>query len=52
MPLKALAINCKLKVSLAESCCDRLISETLAELERCGGNGEKIRPAVKIRVYS
>ena len=40
MPLKALAINCTLKASPAESSCDRLISETLAELERCGGNGE------------
>lgn len=45
MPLKALAINCTLKASPAESSCGRLISETLAELERHGVVGEQIRAA-------
>ncbi|MGO2148918.1 MULTISPECIES: flavodoxin family protein [Halomonas] len=43
MSLKALAINCTLKASPAASSCDRLISETLAALERHGVTGEKIR---------
>lgn len=45
MPLKALAINCTLKASPAESSCDRLISETFAELARHGVVGEQIRAA-------
>jgi len=43
MTLKAFAINCTLKSSPDASSCERLISETLAELERHGVTGEQIR---------
>ena len=43
MTLKAFAINCTLTPSPAESSCERLITETLAELERHGVVGEQIR---------
>lgn len=45
MSLTAFAVNCTLKSSPAESSCERLISETLAELERHGVAGEQIRAA-------
>ncbi len=45
MTLSAFAINCTLKPSPAESSCERLISQTLAELERHGVPGEQVRAA-------
>ncbi|GHB04613.1 flavodoxin family protein [Modicisalibacter luteus] len=45
MALTAFAINCTLKPAPGESSCERLISETLAELERHGVSGEQIRAA-------
>lgn len=43
MSLSAFAINCTLKSTPDESSCERLLSETLAELERHGVTGEQIR---------
>ncbi|NVF12941.1 MULTISPECIES: flavodoxin family protein [Halomonadaceae] len=43
MALTAFAINCTLTPSPAESSCERLIAETLTELERHGVTGEQIR---------
>ncbi|EHA15607.1 flavodoxin family protein [Halomonas sp. HAL1] len=43
MTLTAFAINCTLTPSPAESSCERLIAETLTELERHGVTGEQIR---------
>lgn len=43
MAMTAFAINCTLKPSPAASSCERLISETLAELERLGVTSEQIR---------
>lgn len=45
MALTAFAINCTLKESPSESSCERLLSETLAELERHGVRGQQIRGA-------
>ncbi|MBZ5487835.1 flavodoxin family protein [Halomonas aquamarina] len=45
MPLKAIAINCTLKASPADSSCGRLIDETLEELKRHGVAGRQIRAA-------
>lgn len=45
MSLSALAINCTLKASPAESSCGLLLTQTLAELERHGVNGELLRAA-------
>lgn len=43
MALTAFAINCTLTPSPDESSCERLISETLTELERHGVIGEQVR---------
>ncbi|WP_336273051.1 hypothetical protein [Vreelandella indica] len=43
MTLTAFSINCTLTPSPAESSCERLIAETLTELERHGVTGEQIR---------
>lgn len=43
MNLTALAINCTLKPSPAESSCDLLLANVLAELERYGVSGTTIR---------
>ncbi|RBI69176.1 NADPH-dependent oxidoreductase [Vreelandella sulfidaeris] len=43
MALTAFAINCTLTPSPDESSCERLIAETLAELERHGVTGEQVR---------
>lgn len=43
MALTAFAINCTLTSSPDESSCERLIAETLTELERHGVTGEQVR---------
>lgn len=45
MPLTALALNCTLKPSPADSSCDLLLKQTLAALQEHGVEGELIRAA-------
>ena len=40
MPLTALALNCPLKPSPADSSCDLLLKQTLAALQEHGVEGE------------
>jgi multimeric flavodoxin WrbA len=49
MSLKALAINCTLKRSPAESSCELLLSELLSELGKHGVEGEIVR-AVELNI--
>src|SRR5690554_5659074 len=45
MPLTALALNCTLKPSPADSSCDLLLKQTLAALQEHGVKGELLRAA-------
>ena len=45
MPLTALALNCTLKPSPADSSCDLLLKQTLAALQEHGVEGELLRAA-------